>query len=92
MKGAYFNEIMSTIQIQESIGIAECVTTLQLLEHTIKIGHILERTGRTYKNAGKAKKIIPPGALADAIGRLRRISEPFIDGMTGGPANSDLKT
>jgi hypothetical protein len=92
LKGAYFNEIMSTIQIQESIWIAECVTTLQLLEQVQKIGRILERTGRTYKNAGKAKKIIPPDALADAIGRLRTISEPFVAAMTGGPSNSDPKT
>lgn len=92
LKGAHFNEIMSTLQIQESIGIAECVATLQSLEQAQGIGQILERIGQTYKNAGKAKKIIFPGALADAIGRLRTISEPFITAMAGDPPNSEPKS
>jgi len=86
VKGASFNEIKSTLQIQESIGVAECVTTLQLLEQDKIVEDILERVGRTYdKKTGAAKKIIPPDALADALKRLREITAPFIAAMAGGP-------
>jgi hypothetical protein len=86
LKGVHFNEIKSTLQIQESIGIAECVTMLQLLEQTRTIGNILERVGRTYdKKFGEAKKIVPPDAFADALKRLRAISAPYIAAMAGGP-------
>ncbi len=85
-KGAYFNEIKTTLQIQKSISIAECVTTLQLLEQVKAVGDILERIGRTYdKKAGAAKKIIPPDAFADALNRLREITAPFVAAMAGGP-------
>jgi len=85
MKGAYFNEIQNTLQMQQSIGAAECVTTLQLLEQIKQISDILERVGRTYTAVGKPKKIVPPDALADALKRLHELSAPFIAGMPGGP-------
>jgi hypothetical protein len=85
LKGAYFNEIMGVIQTQDAIAIAECVTTLQLIEQTQIIIQILERIGRTYKNAGNLSTVIPPEALLDALKRLRTISEPFVAAMTGGP-------
>jgi len=90
-KGAYFNEIMSTIQIQDSIGVAECVTMLQLIEQTQIILQILERVGRTYKNVGKLSTVIPPEALGEAIERLRAISDPFVSAMTGGPPKGEPK-
>jgi hypothetical protein len=86
LKGVYFNEIKSTLQIQESVGIAECVTMLQLLEQIQLIGNILECVGRAYGNkVGQAKKLVPPDALADALNRLRAICAPFIAAMAGGP-------
>ncbi len=85
LKGMRFNEVMSAIQFQDSIGIAECVTTLQLLEQTQIIAQILERVGRTYVKVGKAKMLIPPAALEDAIKRLRVISEPYVSAMTKEP-------
>lgn len=90
LKGSYFNEIMSVIQIQDSIAVAECVTTLQLIEQTQMILQILERIGRTYKNAGKLSTVIPPEALSDAIKRLRAITSPFVAAMAGGPPSSGL--
>lgn len=85
-QGAFFPQIKSTIQIQSSIGVAECVTILQLLEQVKGVGDILERVGRSYdKKAGTAKKIIPPDAFADALKRLREISAPFIAAVPGGP-------
>ncbi len=85
LKGMRFNEIMSAIQIQDSIGVAECVATLQSLEQAQAIAQILERVGRTYKDAGTAKTLIPPPALGEAITRLRMIAGPFIAAMTGAP-------
>jgi hypothetical protein len=83
LKGSYFNEIMNVIQIQDSISVAECATTLQLIEQTQIILQILERIGRTYN--GKLSTVIAPEALLDAIKRLRTITSPFVAAMAGGP-------
>jgi hypothetical protein len=85
LKGMQFNEVMSALQIQDSIGIAECVATLQSLEQTQIIARTLERIGRGYMKVGKAKKLIPPVALGEAIERLRAIAAPFVSAMAGEP-------
>jgi len=83
LKGAIFPEIVSAIQVQESIAAAECVTTLQLIEQIQVVIQILERVGRSYKNAGKLSTVIPPPALSGPIKRLRAISDPLIAAMAG---------
>jgi hypothetical protein len=83
LKGAIFPEIISAIQVQESIAGAECVAALQLIEQIQIIIQILERVGRSYKNAGKLSTVIPPPVLSEAIKHLRVISDPLIAAMTG---------
>lgn len=78
LRGVTFPEILSAIQVQESVVGAECVTMLQLIEQIQIIIQVLESIGRSYKNAGKLSTVIPPPALAGAIKRLRIISEPLI--------------
>jgi len=83
LKGVAFPDICSAIQIQASVAAAECVTILQLIEQIQIALQILERVGRSYKNAGKLSTVIPPSPLAEAIKRLRFISEPLIAAMSG---------
>ncbi len=83
--GATFNDVKGVLQIQQSIGIAECVTMLSLLEQVKEIGNILARVGSAYKKVGQPIKIVAPDALADALKRLRDIGAPFIAAMAGGP-------
>jgi hypothetical protein len=83
LKGAIFPEIVSVIQVQESIAGAECIAALQLIEQIQIIIQILERVGRSYKNAGKLSTVIPPAVLYDAIKRLRAISDPIIAAVMG---------
>jgi hypothetical protein len=91
LRGVTFPDILSAIQVQASIADAECVTMLQLIEQIQIVIQVLEKIGRSYKNAGKLSTVIPPEALSDAIERLRTITRPFVAAMAGGPPNSDPK-
>ncbi len=81
LKGVSFPAIGSAIQVQASLADTESVTILELIEQIPMMGQTLERVGRSYQDAGKPKRLIPPPALRDAIKRLRAIAEPLVQAM-----------
>ena len=83
-KGAKVHAILNAIQFQLSIANAECVTVLQAIEQIPIMAQILERIGRSYQDAGKPKRLIPPQAMHDAIKQLRAIVDPYIETMGDG--------
>jgi hypothetical protein len=71
--GLKTQEIRSILHLQTSIAVAECFTSLQLLELFINIEKKLEAINDTYKINARKSKLTAAKPLDDAMNELREI-------------------
>jgi hypothetical protein len=78
---ASFNQIQMIIQLQESIGVAECVAALELFEAFERVAKSLEIVVTSYKVKDENSKLVTPPALQEYLAKLKVIRTAAIATM-----------
>lgn len=86
--GLKTHELRSILHLQMSIAVAECLTSIQLLELFLNIQAKLEAINDTYKINARKSKLTAAKPLVDAMNELREIvkaTAPYYAGVKSDP-------